>query len=385
MKKRWTALLLATAICFLGGCGSIFEKEYVVVSDYAPPAQDSIDRGDRITVRNLNELKTALLGLVSAGESEGAILFDTDYDGDVSADLASACWQVRTQDALCAYCVDNIAYDLSKIVARYEAGITITYSEAALESDSILKMQYSTGIEDRIRAALEDGRSRLVVLIVRSFYSAEEMESLVNRVYRTYPASAPEAPRVSVNMFSGAGRQRLYEIHLGYSLSGEDLESRREELAQLDPFAEADTSGQDDGFKALLACEYLAENCTYTTESQRNDIYAALVEQSANSEGMALAYVELCRRLAVPCQIVYGQLNRENHCWNIVEIDGAYYHVDTAVCAEGGMESGFLMRDQEAWAEYRWDMAAYPVCAGELRYQDLAVPSDMAEENENDS
>ncbi len=385
MKRRCIAFFLMVAVCLLCGCGSVFEKEYVVVSDYVPPVQDNAEREGRITVRNLSELKTVLLSLVSAGESEGAILFDTDYDGDVSADLASACWQVRTQDALCAYCVDNIAYDLSKIVARYEASITITYSEAALEADSILKMQYSTGIEDRIRAALEDGRERLVVLIVRSFYSAEEMESLVTRVYRTYPASTPREPRVSVNMFSGAGRQRLYEIHLGYDLTNEELAQRREALAGLDPFAERDISGMDNGYKAMLACEYLAENCAYAEESSRNDAYAALVEKSANSEGMALAYVELCRRLSVPCQIVYGQYNRENHCWNIVEIDGAYYHIDPAACAVAGMESGFLLRDQEAWAEYRWDMAAYPVCAGELRWQDFVMPAAVAEENENDS
>ena len=311
MKKQLIFIVLIAAVCCLCGCGSVFDKEYVVVSDYVPPVQDSTSREDKITVRNLNELKTALLGLVSSGESEGAILFDAAYDGDATADMASACWQVRTQDALCAYCVDNIAYDLAKIVTHYEANISISYSAAAVNAASIRQMQYSTGIEDMIRTSMEEGNRRLAVLITRSFYSAEEMESLVGRVYRIYPASSPAEPQVSVNMFSGTGRQRLYEILFDYGMPAEELERRRAELLALDPFPEIQVGELDLAYRALLACEYLAEDCVYSGEPQ-GSIYEALIEKSTGSEGMALAYVELCRRLSVPCQIVYGQQNRQN-------------------------------------------------------------------------
>ena len=382
MKKKLVALFLTAAAVLLCGCGSVFDKEYVAISDYNPPVQNNTAREDKITVRNLSELKAALLSLVSAGESEGAILFDTDYDGDATADMASACWQVRTQDALCAYCVDNIAYDLSKIVTHYEAEIDIRYSPAAVEAGSIRQMQYSTGIEEVIRSALEEGSGRLVVLITRSFYSAEEMESLVGRVYRTYPASTPREPQAKVSMFSGSGRQRLYEIHLDYGMSAAELELRRERLRALQPFADEDTDSMSQAEKALLACEYLAEHCSYTATSQDSDVYAALVRGSADSEGMALAYVELCRQLSVPCQIVYGQRSRENHCWNIVELDGAYYHVDSSICASVGTESGFLLRDEEAWVNYRWDMSAYPACSGQLRYPDFLSQEEEAENTE---
>ena len=382
MKKRLIMICLAAALCFLCGCGSVFDKEYVVVTDYTPPAQDNVVREDRITVHNLNELKTALLSLVSTGESEGAILFDAAYEGDTASDMASACWQVRTQDALCAYCVDNIAYELSKIVNHYEADISIRYSPAALNAASIRQMQYSTGIEDIIRAAMEEGSSRLVVLITRSFYSAEEMESLVGRVYRSYPASAPAEPQANVNMFSGSGRQRLYEIQLDYGIPAEKLETMRAELLAFDPFADADLETMDPVHRALLAGQYLVDNCVYSKESQGSSAYAALIGKTADSEGVALAYVELCRRLEVPCQIVYGQQNRENHSWNIIELGGDNYHVDLTACQTQGLRSGFLLRDEEAWVSYRWDMAAYPVCDGPLHYPELLeLPDVPAEES----
>ena len=380
MKKRLVLICLVAAVCFLCGCGSVFDKEYVVVSDYTPPVQNDDFRGDKITVHNLNELKTALLSLVSAGENEGAILFDAAYEGDTAADMASACWQVRTQDALCAYCVDNIAYELSKIVNHYEAEISISYSPAAQNASNIRKMQYSAGLEDLIREAMEEGDRRLVVLISRSFYSAEEMESLVGRVYRSYPASTPKEPQTSVTMFSGASRQRLYEIMLDYGMTNEELQAKRAELSALEPFADVNVLALDPARKALLAVEYLTDSCVYAKDSQGSSAYAALIEKTADSEGMALAYVELCRRLDVPCQIVYGQQNRENHSWNIIELDGKYYHVDLTACQAQGMQNGFLLRDEEAWINYRWDVAAYPVCDGPLTYQDLLEQAETAVE-----
>ena len=391
MKKTSLPILcLLLAASLLCGCGSVFDKEYVVVTDYTPPAQDNTSREDKITVRNLAQLQKAILGLVSAGEREGSVRFDDAYEGDVAADMASACWQVRTQDALCAYCVENIAYDLSRIVTHYEASIDIHYSAAALDAGSIRQLQYATGLDELIRGALEEGSRRIVLLIARSFYSAEEMESRVNQVYRAYPGSVPAAPEVSVNMFSGSGRQRLYEINLDYGMSDEELRRRRAQLLSLEPFAGEDLEELNAAQRALLAARCLADSCVWTEEEARGDVYAALVQGSANSEAMALAYVELCRRLELPCQIVYGQYNWESHCWNIVELYGAQYHVDVSMCQRQGMDSGFLLRDEEAWASYRWDTSAYPACTGELRYPDRMTPPEaedfsMQEEKQNPS
>ena len=363
MNRRVVSLLLAASVCLLCGCGSLFDKEYVVVSDYVPVADDT-GSGDRVTVRDLSGLKAELLRAVTAGEQESKVQFDAAYNGDVSKDMAKACWQVRTQDALCAYCVQNIAYELSLIVSHYEAVISISYSPAALSPENIVKMQYATELEETMQQALESGQNRLAILLGRSDYDAEDMEALVSRVYQADPISAPKEPQVSVNMFSGTGRQRLYEIRLRYNLSAAEFEARRQALSELAPFEEEDWAGLDGVGRALLGSTWLAEHCVYEPDGA-NDIYSALVLGRADSEGMALGFVELCRRLELPCQIVYGQRNWESHCWNIVEIDGVYYHIDAAVIASAGLRNGFMLNDETAWMDYRWDVSAYPVCTGE--------------------
>lgn len=386
MKTKAAAALLLAAFCLmLCGCGNLFDRDYLSVTDYEIPAQEP-PAEDSVTVRDLAELRQFLTGLLNDQASEGRIVFDSAYEGDINADIASACWQVRTQDALFAYCVSNISYDVSKLVNHYEARFAISYNEAGEDPDSIVRLQLTTGLSEQLRQAIARGDSRLVVLIGRSTLTAENVENMASKVYREDPIAEPREPRVTVNMLSGTGSQRLYEISFNYNLSDEDLEQRRSELQELEPFAEAETIPGDSAERALLACEYLLEHASYS-ESASNDIYAALIGGESNSEGLALAYVELCRQLDVPCQVVYGQRNWRNCCWNIIQLGGNSYHVDVSACMTLGMDQGFLLPDETMWTLYRWDISSYPPCSGALRYEDLrpAPEEDETEESEDSS
>lgn len=372
MWKKLSACIIALAAAVsLCGCGSVFYKEYVSVTDYEPPAQDAYAADGKVTVRNFAALKQALLSLAYSGETEGVIVFDQSYDGDTTEDMASACWQVRTQDALCAYCVENIAYELNKIVTINEASIYISYSDYGELPSEILHMSYSSGVPDMFKRALDAGENYVVVLISRSSYDAEQMESAVKEVYRENPALVPKEPIASVNMFSGTGTQRLYEISINYGMTDEEMQQRTAQLQAIDAFSGIDTENMNDGMRALAASTYLADNCEVSDAAGDNTAYAALVNRRANSEGIAFAYVELCKQLKLDCRIVYGQHFWSDHCWNIVKVDGNYYHVDIANAIAEGMESSFLRSDEDFWGDYRWDVASYPKCSGELSYNDL--------------
>ena len=379
MKAKAAAALLLAACCLLlCGCGNLFDRDYLSVTDYEIPDPEPPEE-DSVTVRDLEELRQFLTGLLNDQASDGRIVFDSAYEGDINADIASACWQVRTQDAFFAYCVANISYDLTKLVNHYEARFTISYNEAGEDPGSIVRLQLTTGLADQLRQAIARGDSRLVVLIGRSSMTAEDVENLASKVYREDPIAEPREPRVTVNMLSGTGSQRLYEINFSYNLSAEDLALRRQELQALDPFAELELIPEDSAERALLACEYLVVHSSYS-DSASNDIYAALISGEANSEGLALAYVELCRQLDIPCQVVYGQRSWRNCCWNIIQLGGQSYHVDVSACMTLGMDQGFLLPDEIMWTLYRWDISSYPPCSGALRYADLRpLPEEESE------
>lgn len=385
MRKK-TAVLLALllAVLTLSGCGGIFEKEYIQVEDYHPTTQDSVETGERVTVRNFSGLKQAIRSMVSNGDTEGNIVFDAAYDGDTTEDMASACWQVRTQDALCAYCVNNIAYELSKIVTYYEAKVIISYATTGEKVEDIVKIPYSTGLERLIESALDEGDTQLVVLVNRSSLSAEDMESSVARVYRSNPGTAPKMPTVSVNMYSGSNMQRLYEINMRYGVTTDELSAKKTQMSAVQPFTELNIDELTEAQRALAAYEYLIENCEITSEGQGGSIYSALVGRSSDSEGAALAYVELCKQLRVDCRIVYGQRGWHDHCWNIVRINGDFYHVDAGL-ENTSAEANFLKPDKSIWENYRWDVSSYPACTGELSWSDVIAESEAEVEAEEEA
>ena len=146
-------------------------------------------------MHNFSGLKQTIRSLVSNGESDGSIIFDADYDGDATEDMASACWQVRTQDALCAYCVDNISYELTKIVTYYEAKVHVRYAASVENAANIVKLPYSTGVEQLIKTALDEGQTKLVVLINRSSFSAEDMEGRSRASTARTLSQRPRRPR----------------------------------------------------------------------------------------------------------------------------------------------------------------------------------------------
>ena len=362
--------VLALCVCQLSGC-ALLDTEYVSVKDYIPSPQEQSVSGERLNVKNFQALKQALLSMAYAGQTEGTIVFDSAYEGDTTGDMASACWQVRTQDALCAYCVENIAYELNKIVTINEASVYISYSDVSESAGDIRHLSFSSGVDDIIREAFSTGTKKLVVLIGRSSYSAEDMATAVTRVYREHPALVPKEPLASVNMYSGTGAQRLYEIGINYGMTAEEMNARTARLRAVDAFSDLDKTDMSEAQLAYAAYEYLTDNCSVSDDKNNNNAYAALVEGRANSEGLAFAYVELCRQLGVDCRIVYGQKDWQEHCWNIVRLDGSYYHVDVSAAITYGPGDGFLMNDEQAWSKYRWDVASYPKCAGELNLGDI--------------
>ncbi len=369
MKKLIAIMLLFSMLLCLNGCGSMFEKEYVHISEYSVPEQNSGFEGGKTVVRNINALKQAILNIVYSENGSGVISFDPSYEGDAVEDMADACWQVRTQDAMCAYCVDNIAYEMNKIVSFYEAEIYVSYSNVIKEAGGILRMPYATSLDEKIGDALAQGRKKIAILVGRSSYTAESMAGVVEKLYRSNPYLAPNMPQVEVNVFSGNAMQKLYEIDLSYGLSDYELRNRRSAVQAVKPFEKLSTESMSQLEKALLACDYLVENCTYKGENAGSSVYSALVLKDADSEGLSYAFVELCRQLGLNCRMISGQNNWQDHWWNLVEIDGEFYHVDLSLCVDGEYEDGFLLNDQMIWASHRWDVSSYPVCNGEVIYE----------------
>lgn len=369
MIKRATAGILCAALLFgLCGCAGMFTKEYSRVTDYVD--ESSADSDGKNLVKNYYSLKQTMLQMVNERKETGRIAFG-DYDGDISSDLKSACWELRTQNALCAYCVESINYELSHIVTYEEAEISIKYSRSAEEMEQVVKVSYSTQIRDHLLTDMEQLKSRSVIFVTNSALDEDGVTELIKQIYMDEPLCVPRIPAVAVQMYSGLGLQRLFEVSFDYGTSLTAIKDQKERLdRQVDVLTEealADTPAQT----ALNAARAILESCTYSPASGASNTYDALVSGDGDSLAIALGYKALCARLGIDCTVVTGLLDRSDHWWNIIELEGEHYHVDLTRCMQASLAEGFLRSDMDMWGSYRWDTGAYMECRGELTYDEV--------------
>lgn len=78
--------------------------------------------------------------------------------------------------------------------------------------------------------------------------------------------------------------------------------------------------------KALVFHDYLCTNFSYDTSLTIYDTYSFLVQKTGVCEAYADLYAALLTRSNIPNQFAISE--EMNHIWNIVQIDGEWYHID---------------------------------------------------------
>lgn len=84
--------------------------------------------------------------------------------------------------------------------------------------------------------------------------------------------------------------------------------------------------GMEPWQKALAIHDYLILNCVYDESLQLKTGYDLLIRGSTICSGYAALYQDLLLRLGIPCLQVDS--DPMEHVWNLVQLDGQWYHVD---------------------------------------------------------
>ncbi len=112
---------------------------------------------------------------------------------------------------------------------------------------------------------------------------------------------------------------------------------------------------------ALAVHDYLAVNSVYDETLERNTNYDLLVNGTAVCTGYAMAYMDIMNRLGVECRFVESQPML--HAWNLIKIDGNWYHVDVTHDDPTPDSCGYVSherflktdKEMEALDYYGWD------------------------------
>lgn len=144
----------------------------------------------------------------------------------------------------------------------------------------------------------------------------------------------------------------------------------------IDQFIMEDMSDYE---KCVAIHDYMTENIHYNFSAMSvNFVYdaftveGALLKHQAVCIGISKAVSLILNKMNIPCTIVHGRSGIDgqdlNHGWNMVKLDGNYYHIDVTwdlqeVNRFSSRSHMYMNLDDESMLNnHDWDVEAYPTC-----------------------
>lgn len=374
MKKLIPLILAMLVLC---GCASLLETSVEKTVEHHSSNEEDNSDPVYIEVSGYDDLKQAMYTLIVDYAEEGIIRF-TAYEGDVEQNLNSACSYITNDTAIGSYAVSYIGTSLNRYVSYYEAAISIIYKKDAAEMDNIVTVSSIAELEPVLTKMLEECSSSIAIKTTNDAVNADSINSVMSNLYYSDPQLIVSLPLLNIVQHSDANQiSHIYEVNSEYINSKSIMTERRKFLrtfkTQLDPeFGSVENEAQ----LLYQLCMYLSERTDYTgtvsdeeydRSAMVNTAYGALQQVKASSEGFAMAMKLLCDWYDIDCKVVTGRYDNYIHSWNIIKVDGEWYHFDITKLQKDASEA-LVRTDKQMARKYSWDTAAYPVCNGDLNY-----------------
>lgn len=135
---------------------------------------------------------------------------------------------------------------------------------------------------------------------------------------------------VNIRYTSSATKGNVVAAEPSYLYTAEQVEDMQKKI---DAAADEIIAGIQDGMSEYEVVKYfydkLASEVEYNEKAENlRDIYGAFVDKSTVCGGYAKAFSYLCSKIGIESMTVLGDFNETPHMWNMVKINGEWYHID---------------------------------------------------------
>jgi len=352
--KRVLVLMIVFSLIF-SGC-SLFSDDYVSVT---PHRDSSGSAENKVTAAaNYTQLRTAFVDLVHSG-AESGIIYVSEYDEDMlDRDLDTAVRHVCNYDAIGAYAVESITWEKGTSGFVPAVAVTVQYLHNRREMQQIQTVRDSAALWDRVVTALERYEPGIVVYV--ESYTEQDLIQLVEDYSAENPSRVMEVPQVSCELYPDSGTDKVVELKFTYQNSRTNLRQMQSQVQSVFNSASLYASGGTEYQKLSRLYSFLLERFSeYQIKTSITPAYSLLHHGVGDSRAFAMVYAQMCRMAGLNAQIVTGTYGGEPWCWNMVESNGNYYHVDLL---RSNTEIGFQLYTDDQMGEYVWDYSAYPAC-----------------------
>lgn len=355
--KRYILIMLAMCL-LLSGC-SWMDGSYHSVT---PHRQHTSENQNSVVVaENYLDLRKALEDMVSAGMENCVISVGSFRVDQLENSMEIASRYVKATYPIGAYAVDSIGYELGTIGGVTAVAVTVAYRHTTAE---IQKIRQAANMEDakaQIQNALGNYDTSLVMMVTN--YQTQDLQQIAEDYAALNPASVMETPGITFQTYPNAGTKRVLEIKFTYQSSRDSLRSMQEQVERV--FASSSlyvSRDAEDIQKYSQLYAFLMERFPeYQIKTSITPAYSLLNHGVGDSKAFSNVYAQMCREAGLKCRSVVGTRNGEPWFWNIIQVDGYFYHVDLLACQAAG---SFRIQTDRQMENYVWDYSAYPECTG---------------------
>lgn len=172
---------------------------------------------------------------------------------------------------------------------------------------------------------------------IDNMQDSKALENMLTKVVHQTPGLFYAGTKYS--KYVDTGTNRIVKLKIGYlkafrTASGKvdvaKIQKTQAEIRQKVNLAlQSVKPGMSKLEKALVLHDYLAQNTQYLEKKNKEyrfSEWGALVKGRANCQGYAMAYGLLMQKVGIPVR--YVSSTQMQHIWNMIKIDGKWYHVD---------------------------------------------------------
>lgn len=127
-------------------------------------------------------------------------------------------------------------------------------------------------------------------------------------------------------------------VQLTYVMSDDEYQKNLETVKKFISEMKTELEGKTDIEKEKYVYDYIFYNCVYNdTDTLAGSVYGTLINHVGRCEGFCKSFMWCMREMGIECMCVSGNESwisnsiYAKHSWNIVKIDGEYYHLDVTI------------------------------------------------------
>ena len=168
------------ALSLLTGCAPLLERSYTTAEPHSSKFWES-EAADTLRAENHQDIVNDLLILIGQHTETAALrLYDFPDEQTAAEELEKAAVEVQQETPLGAYAVEYITYTGQPQRSCFEADLQIGYRRTEEQMQTIVSATSVSALSDLLEAALDGGRTELVVRM--GYWQADSRERVAQAV-----------------------------------------------------------------------------------------------------------------------------------------------------------------------------------------------------------